>query len=70
MTEVKTKKAVILRDFKDANDPQTSAEKRYTKSKDDKETADVPEGVFDSWVHAGLIRAPGAESTAVTTVTK
>ncbi len=54
-TTEKTKKAFIIRDFKDAG-----TDREFTASKGEDDTADLTEGEFLNFKHAGLVREPQA----------
>lgn len=59
---MKTKRAFIVRDFKDGSF-ENGAERRFTAGA----IEDLPEGVFTNYEHAGLVRAPTPDDKKVST---
>lgn len=53
----KTKQAFIVSDFKDTNFDHSGVERQFVAGK----IETMPEGVFDNYEHAGLVRTPTAE---------
>lgn len=62
MADQKTKQAFIISSFKDTNFDHSGIERQFTGGK----IESLPEGVFDNYEHAGLVRAPTADDKAAT----
>ena len=55
----KMKKGVITQDFKDTNFNHTGIERNFKANSE----PELPEGVYENYLHAGLVKAPDDKGT-------